>query len=139
MCFEYEYFLSSTYRIPKQCVDTEIDEMAVALARNHQLFVNNANVARPFRILPQIHTHTQIHTKSQAQHAHIYKMLSMACRHFLLLMLPAGVNTLISQAIPVPVLGPGNLCFDFDIVIVSVIINPHCLRFHIHWGFCSLC
>lgn len=76
MCFEYEYFLSSTYRIPKQCVDTEIDEMAVALARNHQLFVNNANVARPFRILPQIHTHTNTYKKSGAACTQIQNVIN---------------------------------------------------------------
>lgn len=74
------YFLSFTYRIPMQCVDTESDVMAVALARNHQLFVNNANVARPFRTLSQIHTHT--YNNTQAQHAHRYKMLSMGLPAF---------------------------------------------------------
>lgn len=135
-CLEYEYFLSFTYRIPMQCVDTEIDVMAVALARNHQLFVNNANVARPFRTLPQIHTHTK--TLRHSMHTDT-KCYQWGCRHLLLLMLTAAVHTFISRAIPLPVLGPGNLCFDFDTVIVSVIIIPHCLRFHFQWGFCSLC
>lgn len=116
-----------------QCIDMKkCDQRRVS--GDHQLFVNNAKVARLSHRL-QIHTHTHTHAFGRSMHTDT-QCYQWGCRH--LVMLLTGVYFFSRPAAPISALVWlwHRHCHHWSSSSHSDgIAIPQCLRFHFHLGF----